>query len=153
MSELTSELRGKCDWCEPCQSCQNLMGRAAEEIDRLREEIDSTALAVCVAAGEVMARHRAEIERLNARLAVKCEHPEVSECAKLWQADTNHRQLASVSPELAAGFPWGSDTVEHLAVALLGSRATVARLREEIRCGRPASLPCAREQAEPGRGM
>ena len=39
MSDLTAELRGKCDWCEPCQACRELMVRAADEIERLREEI------------------------------------------------------------------------------------------------------------------
>lgn len=62
------------------------------------------------------------VETQRQRLAVKCEHPNVESCVKLWQADTDQRQLASVSPELAEEFPWGCDTVEHLAAALVASR-------------------------------
>jgi hypothetical protein len=70
----------------------------------------------------------AELRRLTARLAVKCAQPGGTECANLWQADTNERQLKSVSPELADEFPWGCDTVEHLAEALVASRKIVSRL-------------------------
>jgi len=65
------------------------------------------------------------------RLSVKCEHPSVGQCAKLWQEDTNQRQLAGVSQELADEFPWGCDTVEKLATALLASRAMVQRMGAE----------------------
>lgn len=78
-----------------------------------------------------------EATELRQRLAVKCEHPNVETCAKLWQEDTNQRQLADVSPELAAEFPWGCDTVEHLATALLAARSQCQRLGELHRemCG------------------
>lgn len=74
---------------------------------------------------------------MKRRLSVKCEHPNVESCARLWQEDTNQRQLAAVSPELAQEVPWGCDTVEHLATALLGSRDRCQRLLELHReiCG------------------
>ena len=57
-----------------------------------------------------------------ARLSVKCEHPEAAKCAKLWAADHDRAQLEAVDPALAEEFPFGCDTVEHLAVALLAAR-------------------------------
>ena len=129
MSDLTEELRVTCQWCSPCRECLALMRRAA-----------------------------GEIEVLQARLAVKCAKPDVCRCALLWQEDANQRQLASVSAALAAEFPFGCDTVEHLAAALLAARraATAAdirtrklrveidRLREEIRCSRPPAAEIER---------
>lgn len=73
-----------------------------------------------------------DVERLNQRLAVKCAQPSGTECAKLWQADMNERQLKFVSPELADEFPWGCDTVEHLATALVASRLRVKLLLAEL---------------------
>jgi hypothetical protein len=91
-----------------------------------------------------------EVERLNRRLAVKCEHPNAAQCAKLWQADTNQRQLKDVSPELADEFPWGCDTVEHLATALVASRLRVKLLLAEL-----ASIPSTRDgvRVVPVRGV
>lgn len=67
------------------------------------------------------------------RLDVKCQHPNVEQCASLWQADTNRRQLEDVSPELAEEFPWGCDTVIGLATALVASRKRVKLLRIDAR--------------------
>lgn len=62
------------------------------------------------------------VEEQRWRLAVKCEHPNVESCAKLWQEDANQRQLAAVFPELVEEFSFGCDTVEHLATALVAAR-------------------------------
>lgn len=65
-----------------------------DELKRLRQEIDATALSVCIAAGEVAARHRAEVERLRAERdvwrqrfvdlshAVLCGRPEQVPCPR-----------------------------------------------------------------------
>jgi hypothetical protein len=77
---------------------------------------------------------RSEVASLKDRIAVKCEHPNVAQCAKLWEADTFRRQLEWVSKELAAEFPFGCDTVEHLATALLEAREIVARIPTTADC-------------------
>jgi hypothetical protein len=74
----------------------------------------------------------------EARLVVKCQHPNVEQCERLWQADTNYRQLQDVSPELAEEYGWGCDTVEHLAAALVASRKIAKDLTAEL-----ASLPAS----------
>ena len=81
---------------------------------------------------DLIARVEVEIERLRARLAVKCAVPEVRQCERLWAADGAQMQLKSVSPELAAEFPWGCDTVQHLGVALLAARAEIERLKDSM---------------------
>ena len=67
----------------------------------------------------------AEIERLKSRLAVKCAVPGVAQCERLWAADGARIQLESVDPALAEEFPFGCDTVEHLARALLAARTAL----------------------------
>lgn len=73
---------------------------------------------------------RRTVDEQRRRLAVKCEHPSAASCARLWQEETNQLQLAVVSPALAEEFPFGCDTVEHLATALLASRERCQRLLE-----------------------
>jgi uncharacterized protein YigA (DUF484 family) len=75
------------------------------------------------------ANYREQIEALLkqrdaalARAAVRCEHPEVDTCAKLWEADNARRQLESVDPALWEEFPYSCDTVEHVAYALQDAR-------------------------------
>lgn len=73
---------------------------------------------------------RRTVDEQRRRLAVKCEHPSAASCARLWQEEANQLQLAGVSPVLAEEFPFGCDTVEHLATALLASRNRHRRLLE-----------------------
>ena len=92
-------------------TCQRLQDSLAREVN-YREQIEALL---------------DERDAALARLAVKCEHPEASRCAKLWAADNERRHLEAVDPKLADEFPFGCDTVEHLAVALLAARAGKAR--------------------------
>ena len=39
MSDLVGQLRTSCVWCQPCVDCAMLMLDAAEEIERLRNEV------------------------------------------------------------------------------------------------------------------
>ena len=94
-------------------------------------------MGTCKALQDSLAReanYREQIEALlkerdaaHARLAVKCKCPEAGMCERLWAADHDRAQLEAVDPALADEFPFGCDTVEHLAVALLAARAGKAR--------------------------
>lgn len=74
-----------------------------------------------------------QLQEARRRLAVKCQHPNVEQCAKLWHEDANQRQLKAVDPALADEFPFGCDIVEHLAEALVAARATIAELRQQLK--------------------
>jgi len=92
----------------------------------------STTFSTTMAAAAQIALLQQEVERLRDavgcltdRMSVKCQQPEAATCARLWEADHARQQLEAVDPELADEFPWGCDTVEHLATALLAAREGV----------------------------
>jgi uncharacterized protein YdcH (DUF465 family) len=93
----------------PAEEIRRLQ-QQADEVDRLTDRVEELT---------------GEIEHLRERLAVKCQQPEAATCAKLWEVDHARRQLEAVDPALADEFPWGCDTVEHLATALLAAREGV----------------------------
>ena len=46
-----------------------------------------------------------------------------------WEAD--HQRAALLAVGLADEFPWGCDAIQHVAAALIGSRARVAKVTAE----------------------
>lgn len=69
----------------------------------------------------------AEIRRLRSH---KCANPNVEQCAREWQENTNRRQLEAVSKELADEFgDMGCDAMEWVAEELVASREEIRRLR------------------------
>lgn len=154
---IQSELRQPCVWCgNNCDTCATVENEAADLIDtltaensRLRElneqvahDLRDQAQAVGIAKA-LVERQQEEIARLQSnvkilakalesaseRLAAKCEHPGAETCAKLWNADASREQLASIDPALCEEFPWGCDTLEHVASALVAERAERRRLQ------------------------
>lgn len=147
--------------CECC-FVQKALGDSKRTIERLRtelddllgdcddegepmsdEEIDRCVRFVQTKDAERLAdelkRQRQRIETLESellsarkRLDVKCEHPNVYTCCKLWSEDITQSQIASVDPKLAEEFPFGCDTAEHLATALVAARQKVETLETQV---------------------
>ena len=96
----------------------------------------------------------AGVGELAARLAVKCQSPTPTMCERLWAADRDRAQLEHVDPALADEFPFGCDTVEHLALALIAARQqrdaaqTGRRLAEEIAAGMEVERDEARKMRD-----
>ncbi len=69
----------------------------------------------------------AEIRRLRSH---KCANPNVEQCAREWQENTNRRQLAAVSKELADEFgDMDCDAMQWVAEKLVAAREEIRRLR------------------------
>ena len=62
--------------------------------------------------------------------APRCAQPGVAKCAREWEADKQRRALEAVG--LAEEFPFGCDSIEHVAEALIACRAERDRLRAVV---------------------
>ena len=96
------ELRCDCDWCSGCSQCSRLMERAANEIERLREERRQIQNALVAAEGDDLV---AVIKGAGILMAeLRAERDEARDVAMLWYRRWIKRTTASI--EVLKTYPW-----------------------------------------------
>ena len=107
MSDLLSELRGECNWCNSCRECKAVMLQAASEIERLRgamaaddERLRKASARVRISADCDSAEEMAdEIECLRAERDNR-------EYAAMWMWEQAGVRYESLADQLLQRWPW-----------------------------------------------